>query len=230
MSKKLFVSLILIAPLFTYADEMPFSSDLKGIHILPLEKQNLSADMKKEILDKMAETKEKGYQETNGDNVQYLMNIKYNAPTQLKASSEKNYGDYDTRLKTSHKEIKLAFSFKGISGVSENDVIGYAAIGTFEKDGWNGIREIFYKTELGNCSYSYMKISAVELAKETTEYLVNEKPSNKLIEGNRNVGFLYTINWYTDNSMNILECANKLFDPKIMTKMVALANEIDSRN
>ncbi len=64
-------------------------------------------------------------------------------------------------------------------------------------------------------------------AEETTEYFVNEKPSNKVIEGNINSGVLYSINWYTDTTMNMLECANKSFKPEIMTKMIALANKID---
>jgi len=67
----------------------------------------------------------------------------------------------------------------------------------------------------------------VELNEETTEYLVNKKPTSKVIIGAYNSGFVYTVNWYTDTAMSILDCANKRYEKSIMTAMIALANKID---
>lgn len=226
MNKKLFASLLLIAPLVAVAEDSPFSSTQKGIQIVPMAKQELPKALKAEIIASAKEEKEKGYITTNDDKAHYLLNIKKDVPYQLAAAKTKDYGVMDTRIKKSYTQIKLSFPFTPVKGIKESDVIGYAAIGSFEKNGWNGIKEIF-QSELGNCSYSRMGIKAVQLAEETTEYFVNKKPSNKIIEGNINSGFLYSINWYTDTTMNTLECANMNFNQGVMTKMIDLANKID---
>lgn len=222
--KKIIASCILVAPLIALSDEAPFPSTMKGIQIVPLLKQQIPVEMKQEIIAKRNEENNKGYRETNAENVQFLLNIKRIATQELKAASVNDV--YDTHLKSNFSSIKLAFPFKGISVIENKDVIGYAAIGSY-KEGWTGIREFFSNPTLGNCAYSYMGIKAVQLAEETTEYLVNKKPSNKVIEGNLNLGFLYTLNWYTNDSMHTLECANKSFNSEIMSKMIKLANIID---
>ena len=226
MNKKLLVCLLLMAPLVAVAEDSPFPSTAKGIQIVPMAKQELPAILKADIIASNKEEKEKGYITTNDDKAHYLLNINRDVPYQLAAEKTKDYGVMDTRIKKSYKEIKLSFPFSPIKGITQSDVIGYAAIGSFEKNGWNGLKEIFH-SDLGNCSYSRMGIKAVQLAEETTEYFVNKKPSNKIIEGNINSGFLYSINWYTDTTMNTLECANMNFTPEIMDKMITLANKID---
>lgn len=226
MNKKLLASLLLMTPLIAVAEDSPFPSTQKGIQIVPMAKQELPAALKSEVMASTKEQNEKGYITTNDNKAHYLLNIKRDVPYQLAAEKTKDYGVMDTRIKKSYTQIKLSFPFTPVKGVKESDVIGYAAIGSFEKNGWNGIKEVF-QSELGNCSYSRMGIKAVQLAKETTEYFVNKKPSNKIIEGNINSGFLYSINWYTDTTMNTLECANMDFNSEIMTKMIGLANKID---
>jgi hypothetical protein len=226
MNKKLLASLLLIAPLIAVAEDSPFPSAQKGIQIVPMAKQKIPKALKAEIMASAKEEKEKGYITTNDAKAHYLLNIKRDVPYQLATSKDKDYGVMDTRIKKSYTQIKLSFLFTPVKGVKKSDIIGYAAIGSFEKKGWNGIKEIFQST-LGNCSYSRMGIKAVQLAEETTEYFVNKKPSNKIIEGNINTGFLYSINWYTDTTMNTLECANMNFNQEIMTRMIGLANKID---
>ena len=226
MNKRLLASLLLLTPLMAIAEDSPFPSTQRGIKIVPMAKQELPAALKAEILESAKKEKEKGYITNDENNAHYLLNIKRDVPYQLAAAKTKDYGVMDTHIKKSYKQIKLSFPFTGVKGVNESDVIGYAAIGSFEQDGWNGIKEIF-QSDMGNCSYSRMGIKAVQLSEETTEYLVNKKPSNKVIEGNLNSGFLYSINWYTDTTMYTLECANMSYNPEIMQKMISLANTID---
>lgn len=228
MKMKLLASLILMAPLIAHADDTPIPSNIKGIVIVPMAKQGLPASMKKEVMASQKEQKEKGFITTSDNRASYLLNIQRNKDMQFKLAKANNYGDQDTTLKNSSSQIKLAFPFTSIKGVDSKNIIGFAAIGSYDKEkGWNGIKEIFSNPKLGNCSYARMGINAVQLSQETTEYFVNKKPSNKIIEGNYNEGFIYSINWYTNENMFTLECANKNYNQDIMTNMIELANIID---
>jgi hypothetical protein len=225
--KKIFLGILMLGCGISYGEDAPFSSAVTGVHVVPIAQLDLPSDLKKELTTNQSEESLKGYQETDGQNAQYLLNIKKDAAQQLNKINEKDDGVYGAHLKTAAGAIKLAFPFDHIKGVSSQEIIGYAPIGSFEANGWNGIRVIFSKQDFGNCSYSRMKIVGVELAKETTEYFVNQKPSNKMVEGSQNAGFLYIINWYTNHHMNTLECANKAFNPDMFSKMIGLANQID---
>lgn len=228
MNIKLLANLLLIAPLIAHANDSPISTNIKGIVIVPMAKQQIPDSIKKEVMDSQKEQNEKGFITTSDNRASYLLNIQRNKEMQLNLAKTHNYGELDTTIKTYSSQIKLSFPFTSVKGVDSKNVIGYAAIGSYDKSkGWNGIKEIFSDPALGNCSYSRMGINAVQLSEETTEYFVNKKPSNKIIEGNYNEGFIYSINWYTNDNMFTLECANKNYNEENMTKMIALANTID---
>jgi hypothetical protein len=229
MNKKILISILLIASFATYAEDSPFQSVQNGIQIIPIAKQTLPISMKNKMIANEKELSINGYLNTSDHNASYLLNLKRNAP-ELKKYQENKYGELDTSLKQSYKEIKLKFPFVSVKGIPQKNIIGYAAIGSFDKDkGWNGIKEFFNSELIGTCAYSRMEIIAVQLTQETTEFLVNKKPSNKIIEGNMNDGFVYSINWYTDSNMYTLECANKNYNQEIMTHMISLANIIDKK-
>lgn len=229
MNKKLLVSLLLIAPMGIYAEVSSMPPRVSGIEIVPMAKQNLPKEMKADILAKKAEENQKGYHFTSKNNAGFLLNIKKHAAEE-KAIKINKYGVYDTHIKSNYSDIKLSFPFKGIKSINKGDVLGYVAVGSYVKEknnqGWNGIR-VFFESPMGNCSYMHMGIRGAQLSEETTEYLVNKKPSNKAIEGNTNTGFVYSLNWYTNNNMNTLECANKDFQKNILDEMILLANKID---
>jgi hypothetical protein len=229
--KKLLLGILMVVTTSSYAENTPFPAAWTGIHIVPMQKQNLTIAMKKEVLLKQNEEKLRGYVNRDDNNASFLLNLKQTSVQQYKMT-EKNYGVYDTHLKKDFREIKLVFPYRGVTGIDKGNMIGYAAIGAYVKEngkeGWDGIRS-FFTTDMGTCSVSRMGIKAVELAKETTELLVNKKPSNKIIEGNINSGFVYTLTWYTDTTMNVFECANKSLKDNIMPKMIDMANKIDKK-
>lgn len=171
-----------------------------------------------------------GYIKTDYAIAQFLLTIKAHAKKEIKDNKNSKYGDYDTHLKAHYSDIKLAFPFHGI-GISKNNIIGYAAVGTFLKNkknpGWTGIRIFFDQPGSGVCSYSRTEIETVFLLPEDMKNLINNKPSTKAIEGNVASGFLYTMNWYTDNTVRTLECANSNLSKEIMDNMAVLANKID---
>jgi hypothetical protein len=235
MNKKLLISLV-IFPAISFAQDIPFaptpySSGLRGIHIVPLEQINIPAEIKQNIKINLSNTKNNkyDYENTDSQRAKNLLNIKERAHDDfVNAHKYAKYGVYDTSMKHSYKEIKLSIPFEGIKGVPEKDIIGYAAINSFVQDkGWNGIRVFFSNDKLGNCSYQYYKIISVMLAEENVEYLVNKKPGSKSISGNQNTGFNYNVTWYEDDANGILDCANKDFKPEIMDGVIKLANVID---
>lgn len=226
MNKKLLVSLMLVSPVI-FAQETPYPSNLRGVHIVPLEQISVPAEFKQKI--RIDFSKDNNYENKDSYSAKFLMKIKEHAKDQFDhADRYAKYGDGDTSMKHSLKEIKLAIPFKPIKGVDEKDIIGYAAGNSFvENKGWNGIRVFFSNENLGNCSYQYIKIISVMLPKESTEYLVNNKPGDKHIEGNQNTGFNYNVTWYDNDAEHSLDCANKSFKPDIMRYMIKLANVID---
>jgi len=209
----------------------PFPNAKKGINILPLKEINIPAPMKNQILRNKGSLTANGYEDTTDtdENVLSLFKLQRNAKEEIsKFDDSKN--PYDTHLKSSVSKLDLAFNFQNIPGVQKKNIIGYAAVGGYVKGkGWDGVVEFISNPKFGICSYTTYKIEKAILDKETTEYLVNKKPSNKSVAGNWNVGFLYTVNWYIPDRLMSFECANKMFDPVIINDMIALANHIDKQ-
>ena len=96
------------------------------------------------------------------------------------------------------------------------------------KEGWEGITEFFTHPIMGTCSYEYDKIKAVILNKEFTNTMINGKPTHIFIEGTKRTGYLYSVNWYTNNRMGMLRCANMKYDQSIMNEMLYFSKKIDN--
>ncbi len=231
LSKSLLISLAL-SPMLGHCDSLEslLSGNKQGIQVVRDLNADLLPQQKKEIERKAISEKKLGYKETDENVANFLLTIKDHAKKEIEENKHSKYGVYDTHLKAHYSEIKLSIPFHGIS-IPEENIIGYAAIDTFSKNlrnpGWTGIRVFFDQPRCGICSYSTMQIETVILTSEDMKNLINNKPSTRSIEGNFSSGFIYTINWYTDKVIRILECANINFNKEIMDKMVAIANRID---
>ncbi len=231
LSKSLLMSLVL-SPTLGHCDSLEslLSGNKHGIQVVRDLNADLSPQQKKEIERNAISEKKLGYKETDENVAKFLLTIKDHAKKEIEENKNSKYGVYDTHLKAHYSDIKLSIPFHGINMPEEN-IIGYAAIDTFSRNvknpGWTGIRIFFDQPSCGICSYSTMQIEAVILTPQDMKNLINNKPSTRSIEGNFASGFMYTINWYTDNVVRILECANINFNKEIMDKMVALANKID---
>jgi hypothetical protein len=217
MKKSLLIA-FLILPVMAYGEELSETS--KGFHIV------------KSSNEKTAQTQKTYIETTTRDKyMQFFLNLNKTAPAEIK--SFKNSNDlYDTHLKSSVSEIKLSIPFNKLTPINDSEIIGYAAIGSYN-NGWTGIRTFFTRSDLGVCSYSFEKFIAISAEKNKISYVVNKKPSFSVIEGNYKVGFIYTLSWDDDKKDSVfdhkLECVNKNMNSEIMTKMIALANQIDNR-
>jgi hypothetical protein len=168
------------------------------------------------------------YEETSArdEAIISLLAMKKNSQREI-AAFKNSDNSVDTHLRASPNQVGLAFPFKPISGVSTNDVIGFAAAGSYQANGWNGVVEAFSFDGNATCTYSTMKINKVIIEIETAEYLVNGKPVGRAISGNKNTGFLYMLEWFTPERRMAIECATRYFDKGLMSKIIALANVVD---
>lgn len=226
MYKKLFFLLILIplmanaeTPLISSNEQIPLPT--KGFKIVDMgfkNKRMLTAS---------------GYRETNSEDqtIRFFLQLKDNAQQQINEyKGTTNVGD--THLKGSLAEVKLSIPFKKLDGVSNNEIIGYAPIGSYDENGWTGIRIFFEKAPMGICSFSFERFIGINADPSQVKYLINNKPSFTTIDGNYNTGFIYRVSWDDDNKTSVddskLECVNRNLDKGIIDKMVALGITIDN--
>jgi hypothetical protein len=228
--KKLLISILLLPSLALAGSEptaTPFPGAKKGINIWPIEKINMP--MKMETIKGIQSFATKGYTDTmeTDQSVNLLLGIPKIAAKET-SQYDKINNELDTHLRSSLSKFRLSFKFSGIPGMSKENVLGFSPAGGYtHESGWDGMGEFIQLPNLGVCSFTTMAIESVILFKESLQYEVNKKPSDKNISGNWNTGFLYTVNWYTNTRRNSLECANKNLKPENLNQMIHIANQID---
>lgn len=200
------------------ASPYPWSKD--GINIAPLSKIDPSP--------KQYTTEGLGYINTpkSAQTVNFMWEIKRDAK---KITNKMVQSKYDTSLRSSKEQLVLNFKMKSVPGIAEKDILGYAVAGTY-KNGWTGASEYFYSEKLGVCNYLYMPIKSAVLAKERISYEVNNNPTEAIVYGNDNDGFVYDVNWFTDTLRQSIECTSYKFNSNQLDEIKALANQIDKSN
>lgn len=231
--RKILLSAACLLPMMSLASTKqtasPFPYAKNGINIMPLADMKLPDEMNKQMLVTTKTTATTGYIDTTqtDQDVISLFALQKDSQNELRQFDADN-NPLDTHLKSSLSKLELSFNFTEIPGIEKNNVIGFAVTGGYVKEkGWDGVVEFALIPTLGVCSFTTYKIESVILDKESLEYLVNKKPSNKNIAGNRNTGFLYTLNWYNPDRLMTFQCANKMLNPKNMSQMIDIANQID---
>lgn len=63
--------------------------------------------------------------------------------------------------------------------------------------------------------------------KDEAKNIVSGKVTTVTVEGNNNNGFVYDVQWYTDKTIQQVECACKLYDNRKTDAIIKLAKEID---
>jgi len=224
--------LTLALPLCAFANNDNPSLPKEGIKIVPLATMNLPDYIKEETKERINQQNKKGYFETNTINGSFLFTMKHNTALEMKSFANTT-DPYDTHLKNSISQIKLAFSYNGIKDIEQKNIIGYSPMGSF-KEGWTGIKTFFEDSKMGICSYSLLNMKimggGIQLNNESIRYDINKKPTTVDVEGSMKTGFHYIISWYDEIYSNDLECDNKIYDKEIISKMIILANKIDNKN
>lgn len=232
MNKKLQLAILLITfPTISLANTDLVPLPLSGFQIIPLARSSMPDSFKKDLVTRVEEEKIKGYHEEETTYPKYFLSLKNESIKEIRNFK----GIDDTHLKAEFSEIKLAFPFKGIPPITKENIIGYAAIGSYITEtnhtGWTGIKAFFTDGSIGTCAYSFFNLrlshGGIQFFNEITRYLINNKPSSMTAKGSNKSGFVYTIDWIDKNNLRELECATMIFDKEIMNKMIVLANKID---
>lgn len=192
-----------------------------GIHIVDPDKSAVPAELLLETSNKIKQMKSKGYFSVDSSRARELL-----------VMSDPNYIDgteqYETGLKKNLGTIKLAFRFTPIKDIPNDDVIGYAAAGTFiDQKGWTGVGEFYRDKNLRICHYLVNNIAltggGINLRRDLVSYEVNDKPTNIISEGNDQSGYITTISWYSNEYIKTIECASPHYDKNIKTYMIEVA-------
>lgn len=219
-------ALILLFPLISNAH---LDNQYKTISILPIKEMGLPKEQEDKLFNEIKEQKTKGFIESNNHEDQKIIYEAKIDEENLKTISSNN-NPLDTHLKKSISDVKVAFPFKGIN-IDEKNIIGFAAMGTYVKDGWTGIAEYFKDNLAGICSYDLLDMNLSQgselIALEAVTYYVNSKPTLITIKGSNESGFIYDVSWNDEKYSHDLECANMKFDKSITAHMLSLAEKID---
>jgi len=199
-----------------------------GVHVRPISAMSskLTPDEKNNVLIAHKKIQTMGYYETENGKVKTMLQMR----TQHALSPGLN-NPQDTKLKSRIEDVGLAFRFQGVPDVTDENIVGYAAIGAYIKNGWTGITELFTDQELGVCQYDLYNIKlthgAVFIPQELVSYDVNHKPTLIDVRGNTRSGFMYKVHWADNKSMNDLYCAHMQFDKHKTDRLIELAKKID---
>lgn len=130
-------------------------------------------------------------------------------------------------------DMNLDFYFKGIPFIDKKDVIFFIPSGNADEDGTKagGVNEAFIDSFFGRCNFSVseLKYRGVLLDKDDVTYIINHKITNRLdVSGNKEHGFVYVQEWYSDVFGYSLQCTYPTFEPKVSKAFIDLAKKIDS--
>lgn len=188
----------------------------------------------KEIQISVANEKKLGYVKRKSYDAEMLLDMGNNHFVSNKHDKFYLTNDpYDTHLKKSSSQIKLAFNYKPLSFVTEENTVGYGAAMTW-KNGWTGITQFFKHEPIGVCSYLKTNValneSSIRLSRERISYYINQKPAVAVNEGQEKEGFSYIVNWYDNDYFHRLSCANSNFSKVYAEEVQKLAILIDKES
>lgn len=206
-----------------------------GIKIIPSSQMQRNVDEINSTAAFQDEYKKNGFVKRKSDDAIQLLAInKHYFMTSEKATYLDSNNLYDSHVKQKLSQIKLAFNYHPISFIPESNILGFAVADTWVKEpqeGWTGIVEIFTDAKLGVCDYKKSNVklnrASVHLAKESVSYIVNEKPTIDLVEGNDKSGYSYKVDWFDADYYHTLKCALHVYDANELKGVITLANRID---
>lgn len=209
-----------------------------GIKVVPRSRLGMPDEVLKEGQVEAKQRKTLGYAEKNMPYAAELLEMETTAPIHIKQYAT-NLSDQGTHLRHSINDLKLAFKFKEITndklspyGLHIN-MLGAAPQGAYheESGGWFSAALFFVSKNIGTCVYSMRNVkasgTAALLAKEDVVYVINDKATLVKVDGSKNSGFLYQVEWFDKNNFHDLECANTQYSKHIKDEVINLARTID---
>lgn len=203
-----------------------------GIKIIPENEMSQYQVFKEQRLQNKNDIAKLGYINKTHPEIDKFLNLKMIATHDLK-KNEINYSPTSTHLRHSINELKMAYTFVGVPQNQMSEFIGVAPYLTYIKgQGWVGAIQLFVSENIGNCSFSENNIKlshgSIVIAKEDVRNDINGKTTTVEINGTKETGFVYTVEWFDPIFFRKLECGNKVYSQDITKKVIQLAKSIDS--
>jgi len=201
-----------------------------GVTVMPEKQMSEYKSFKAQRAKERADVKKYGYINQFLPQTQSLLNFKEVSKNQFiaKSSNPAHEG-----LRHSVNELEMAYDFKGIPNHLVTKMLGIAPSVTFiPGQGWAGAMQYFEKENLGNCSYreNNLKFShgAAIIPEEDATKDVNGKVTVANVTGEKNNGFLYSVDWYDNSFFRELKCAKNDYTSDALASVVELARQIDN--
>lgn len=176
--------------------------------------------------------KTKGYYEKYSIKASNLLSFPEVAEEDLEQHKLVPLKKSDTHLRETINSLPMSYVYKGVDRNLVQRVIGYAPEHTFVNGGWTGAVEFFVSHSGDVCAYHEVSIKLTQMAayipNEIATYKINNKVTTINVEGNKESGFVYNIQWWDKNFKRDLECATKEYSSSKMEPMIELAKKIDN--
>ena len=202
-----------------------------GVTVVQSSQIHVSDKIKSQWTKDRFEQKNKGYISIYSDRAKELVQLTDSAPFKYKAS-KKNKDKTSSIFRKKSSEISMAYEFTPIPRQNITKVYGFSGGNTY-KNGWTGIVEFFNVENIGNCAYTENNVSITHQAAKVDEavvsYDVNGKVTVVTIEGNKESGYLYQVDWFDKNYFHTLECANQKYSNFTKDLVIALTQKIDEK-
>ncbi|STX28482.1 Uncharacterised protein [Legionella beliardensis] len=203
-----------------------------GVQVLSRQELMSSDWQKKKELEQPHQLKTKGYIHETSNRAYELLHFQ-EVIKRNKAIEAKMHRPDESHMRHHVDDMLMAYQYVGVPQSEMTEFIGIAPAGTYVKEpamGWSGAVE-FFKTSFGTCAYieNNLTIShgAVRVAEEDATSDVNGKVTLVDVRGNENSGFLYQVEWFDNNFIRTLECANEKYSPDITKAVIELAIRTD---
>ncbi len=200
-----------------------------GVTLVPSSQVNAPEDLKLQWKKERSEQKNKGYYSAYSERAKELIQLKDTVQFKYEASLN-DRAKNSSIFRRSLDEIALAYDFSSINEKYILKVYGFAACNTF-KDGWTGVVEFFESEELGVCAYTENNVSLTHQSAKVDEsivrYDINKKISVLSVEGNKDSGYLFRIDWFDNKFFRTLECANTHYSLENSNALITLAKQVD---
>lgn len=202
----------------------------QGVQVVPSHSIALPKDLKMQVMTDKSSFLKQGYVEKSNPRILELRDIDHTAIYEKK-KHQNNTNPMSTHLRDTASEIKLAYDFHEVPLEDANSIIGFAPVGTYVKNGWTGIVELFTKQGLGNCNYEENNLklmhATIRIPSDIVTHEVNDKVTTSDVQGNERDGFLYTVEWYSEGLSHKLECVSKAYSQLTLSTVIDVSRRID---
>ncbi len=202
-----------------------------GVTVTPSSEIHAPSNVKSQWVKERLEQRKNGYLSVYNDRAKELLQLgdilqfKYNA-------SLKNKDKNSSIFRKTNSEINMGYTFTPVPEHYVSNVYGFASCNTF-KDGWTGIVEFFKSEGVGNCAFTENNVSLTHQAAKVDEsivrYDINEKITVVSVEGNKDSGYLYKVDWFDKDFFRTLECASMDYSVDETNAVINLATKIDMK-